>query len=313
MRYDVTLRICIAAAMPGTVEPSITLAALEARFLAMRAVAPDLGRAFADAFPLATGAGPESECPLRRAGEALIASIQANPEKTNDLPYHNQHHFAEAVLAMGTLCAAARDLGLISAEEAALGVVAMVGHDIGHDGSAAPGGVLEALAAAETVRISRIAGVAADRLAVLGYVIEGTDPAEVPGNEARSAGALPPGQFGVPGDRLRSLANEADVLASLMPHLGLRLGEALAAERRLAGEPGADGIASFSGRLAFLRLYAWFTQAATGMGLPDIVQAQIGRLAEIAVSRGAGTTPEDGAAALDRMEPCEARTLFLSP
>jgi len=281
----------------------------------MREGPPDLGRAFADAFPLAIGRTPASlpPCPLQQAGAALIAFIQANPGKTNDLPYHNRHHFAEAVLAMGTLCSVARELALISAAEAALGVVAMVGHDIGHDGSAAPGGVLEALAAAETVRISRMAGVNADRLGWLAYVIEGTDPAAVAANEARSAGNLPPGRFGVSADMLRSLANEADVLASLMPYLGLRLGDALAAERRLAGEPGADGIAGFSGRLAFLRLYAWFTPAAARMGLPDIVRAQIDRLAAVAHGAGAGTTPEDGAAALDRMEPCEARALYLSP
>nr|WP_294555961.1 hypothetical protein [uncultured Rhodopila sp.] len=280
----------------------------------MRELAPDLGRAYADAFPLATGATPASQSPwpLHQAGEALTAFIQANPGTTSALPYHNQYHFAEAVLAMGTLGAVARDLGLISPAEAALGVVAMVGHDIGHDGSSTPGGVLEALAAADTVRISRIAGVDADRLDWLAYVIEGTDPGEVAGNEARTAGFLPPGRFGASADMLRSLANEADVLASLMPHLGLRLGDALAAERRLAGEPGADGIASFSGRLAFLRLYAWFTPAATRMGLPDLVRAQIGRLAAVANSLGAGTTPEDGAAALDRMEPGEARALFLS-
>ena len=254
----------------------------------MREVAPDLGRAFADAFPLAMGNPPASPCPLRQAGEALIAFIQANPGKTNDLPYHNQHHFVEAVLAMGMLCAVARDLGLISAVEAALGVVAMVGHDIGHDGSAASGGALEALAAAETLRISRIAGVDADRLARIGYVIEGTDPAEVTGNEARSAGTLPPGRFGAATDMMRSLANEADVIASLMPNLGLRLGDALAAERRVAGEPGAARSASFSGRLAFLRLYAWFTPAAAQTGLPDLVRAQIGRLAEVAHSLGAG-------------------------
>ena len=281
----------------------------------MRELPPNLAQAFADAFSLVIGAAPQFQppCPLQQAGEALVASIQANPGKTNDLPYHNQYHFAEAVLAMGALCAAARELGLISPAEAALGVVAMVGHDIGHDGSPASGGALEALAAAETVRISRSARIPAERLAWLAYIIEGTDPGAVAGNEGRSAGILPPGRFGASADALRSLANEADVMASLMPHLGLRLGDALAAERRLAGEPGTAGIASFSGRLAFLRLYAWFTPAATNLGLPDMVRAQIDRLAEVASSLGAGTTPDDGAAALDRMDLRAARALYLSP
>jgi hypothetical protein len=301
--------------LPGIPEPSLSLAALEARLLAMRELAPDLGRAFADAFALATGvASPYQPArSLQQAGIALIAFIQANPGRANDLPYHNQYHFAEAILAMGTLCAVARQLARVSPAEAALGVVAMAGHDIGHDGSSGCDGALEALAAAETVRISRAAGVAEDRLDVLAYIIEGTDLRAVADNEARSAGILPPGRFGSSADALRSLANEADVMASLMPHLGLRLGDALAAERRLAGEPGADSIASFSGRLAFLRLYAWFTPAARTLGLADIVRAQIDRLAHVANRLRAGTTPEDGAAALDRMELCEARALFLSP
>ena len=259
------LRKCIAAPMAETPAYSTGLSELEARLLAMRALAPDLGRAFTDALSVATGALPtlQPACPLRQAGEALIASIHANPGKSNELPYHNQYHFAEAVLAMGTLCAAARELGLISPVEAALGVVAMVGHDIGHDGSSASGGALEALAAAETVRISRSAGVPAEQLEWLAYIIAGTDPGAVAGNEDRSARILPPGRFGASADALRSLANEADVMASLLPHLGLRLGDALAAERRLAG--GADRIATFGGRLAFLRLYAWFSPAATRM------------------------------------------------
>ena len=44
-----------------------------------------------------------------------------------------------------------------------------------------------------------------------------------------------------------------------------------------------------------------------------MVRAQIDRLAEVAGSLGAGTTPDDGAAALDRMELREARALYLSP
>ena len=52
----------------------------------MRELAPDLGRAFADAFSLATGAGPpfQPPCPHQQTGETLIVSIQANPGKSND-------------------------------------------------------------------------------------------------------------------------------------------------------------------------------------------------------------------------------------
>ena len=101
-------------------------------------------------------------------------------------------------------------------------------------------------------------------------------------------------------------------MGSLMPALGLRLGDALAAERRQAGDSGADFIASFSGRLAFLRHYAWFTPAARAAGLSDVVQAQIAGFARAARCKDVGQTPEEGAAALDRMDRREACSRYLT-
>lgn len=284
--------------------PSTGLAALEARFLAMRQVPADLESAFSDGFSVATGAavGFAPLHTLRQAGQAVAAAMRAHPGKTAGLPYHNLHHFAEATLAMGVLCAIARGLALISPTDAALGVAAMIGHDIDHDGVSIDGGVLETHAAAETIRMSRAEGVGEDELARIAHIIEGTDPAALPDNEARMAGILPPGPFGAVGDRLRSLANEADVMASLMPKLGLQLGEALAAERCQAGDPNADVIASFTGRLEFLRRYGYFTPAAAALAIPRIVEAQIAAFAAAARALDAGATPEDGAAALDRMD-----------
>jgi hypothetical protein len=295
-------------------ESSIALDALEAQFQAMRQVLADLEGAFLDAFAEATGGtvGSPLLASLRQAGCAVAAAIRAHPGKTMVLPYHNQYHFAEATIAMGRLSALAHGLGQISADDAALGVVAMVGHDIDHDGVSILGGGLEAHAAAKTARIARTHGVGEDALAWLADIIQGTDPAAQADNEARLAGALPPGPFGVKVDRLRSLANEADVMGSLMPALGLRLGEALARERRQAGDPAADMIASFAGRLAFLRRFPWFTEAATAFGIPCSVQAQIAAFGRAARALNAGATARDGAAALDRMEKDRAIACYLA-
>ena len=293
---------------------SIGLDVLEVRFQAMRQAPANLAGAFADAFAEATDgtAGSPLLQSLRNAGHAVAAAIRAHPGKSIVLPYHNPHHFAEATLAMGRLCAIAHERGQISADDAALGVVAMVGHDIDHDGVSILGGVLEAHAAAETARVARVHGVGEDALAWLVHVIEGTDPAALADNEARLAGTLPPGPFGARADQLRSLANEADVVGSLMPTLGLRLGEALSRERRQAGDPEADKMASFAGRLAFLRRYVRFTQAAIALGIACSVQVQITAFERAARALNAGATPEDGAAALDRMDRDQARAAYLA-
>ena len=297
---------------PVTARPPSILAHREARFLAMREVPPDLAAAFAEAFAAATGStspSPDQQA-LRRTGEALVAAILVDPGRTASLPYHNLHHFAEATLAMGWLCASARALGLISATDAALGVVAIVGHDMGHDGVSITGGVLEAQAAADTVRVARDGGLDEQACARLSDIIQGTDPTLVGANAERSSLRRPPGPFGTTGDLLRSLANEADVMASLLPMLGLRLGEALAEERRLADDPNASAVASLALHLAFLRCYAWFTPAAEAIGLAELVRRKIEAFARAGQRLGAEATPEAGAAALDRLDRKEAITLF---
>lgn len=294
----------------------IDLAALEARFQSMRAAPADLDAAFAEAFAMAIDAADMRADPrlagLQRAGAAIAEAIRTDPGKTADLPCHNHHHFAEATLAMGALCALARGLGRISAAEAAIGVVAMVGHDIDHDGEALVPGEQEAHAAAKSASICRTAGVSEQDSALVADIIEATNPSLVRDNAARAAGSLTPGPFGPPGDDLRAMANEADVTASLLPSIGLAFGEALALEMRQAHHPAAAGIASYTGRLGFLRRYAGFTPAAVALGLQAVTRAQIDALAAIARADGCGELPEDGAARLDALPHDVARARYLA-
>lgn len=291
---------------PATVagEHPANLKALETRFLALRQAAPDLWAAFTDAMAMVTG--PESDARLiarlHQAGQTLAETMTAHAAATPELPYHNRHHTAEATLAVGWLCAIAQQQGLITPDQAALAVTAMLGHDIDHDGLSVTGGVLEADAAAKTVAACRAAGVSETDCTLVDFIIRGTEFALTGDNQARAAGTRPPGPLGRTADLLRVIANEADVLASLLPRLGFHIGEALAAERRRAHDPAANSIPTFSGRLAFLAHYPWFSPPSQQVGLPSLVQAELNSFVRAAPGLTPGATAEEGAAALDRID-----------
>lgn len=267
-----------------------TLSAIEQGFAARRARAPDVPAAVDDVLGdpslRITRAAP--------AAQALAVEVQqrAAPE---ELPYHNRHHVAETVLAMGLLSSVARVEGLIGADFAALGVAAMVGHDQGHDGSPEADGRLERLAVALSLPVLGAAGLDAAGLDIVSELILATDPARVAINAARVAGSVPGDPRGPAFDLLCQMANEADVFVSLLPARGWRMSAALAAEWRATGYPHADSVTTFSGRLAFLRRYRQFSPPAERLGLARVVGHQVA-----AFAWGAGS-PEEGAAALDRM------------
>jgi hypothetical protein len=281
------------------------LAAVEAEFFSLRTRPADLPAAFRAAIESAAGIPAPPD--LRAAGEALAEAVTRQP---STLAYHNPHHFAETVLVMGWLCAIGRREGRLDARQAGLGVIAMVGHDFGHDGSPPGGGRLEALAAEAS-----LAALAAHKLPpadqdILRAVILGTDPDRVRDNAARAAGRLPPGPLGAAVDLLAALANEADVFASFLPDLGPRQSGLLALEWRAGGHAEAAGVLGFANRLAFLRLYESLTPMARELGVAELRARQFaaftcgGGLLEI------GGTPDEGAAALDALPLEDARRRF---
>jgi len=284
-----------------------TLSAVADRFTALRTRPPDLPGAVAAA--LAEVAGPEPSpdlLPLQAAGTALAAKIDASAAGHKEPPYHNRYHFAETVLAMGWLCSLAREQGLFSASLATLGVIAMTGHDWGHDGSLPDQGKLEGEAAAVVLAV--VAPLPDAGCEVVRAVILGTDPAQVAANAARAAGKLPPGPLGPRVDLLCNLANEADVFASFLPALAWQQAEALANEWH--GQPPGATVATHAGRLAFLRTYGCFSAPARSMGLADLRDRQVEAFTRAAKRLDAGATPEAGAAALDRMPRAKAQALY---
>lgn len=223
--------------------------------------------------------------------ERIIAALDADAAQRPELPYHSRYHVAETVKAMRLLCSEAVRMGSISPELAQLGVLAMIGHDLGHDGSLPDRGHLEVHAAI------RVASLASDlgsvHVGLLNRVILSTAPAMVRSNLAR---ARAPGA--APIDLLCALANEADVLASLLPNLGWELAELLAAEWSPHDSARAEQAKSFGGRLTFLQLYAAPTGPSTELGLDRMVARQIKAF-----------TP-DGPRALDALRRTEARARY---
>ncbi len=308
----------VTAVAPTLPDPGDGMRAIERRFLAMRHSMPDLRAALCSAYAHVGGSLAEAD-PRQRllyeAGLAIAAAVDAEAARVAragraELPYHNRHHFVEATLAMGWLCAIARERGAISLHQAVLGVVAMVGHDYGHDGSWDQSGALEKLAADAIVAIAASVGVQAEDCLALRGVVMATALPLVRANKARAAELERAGYSQSGWAAMHLMASEADVLTSLMPGLGCRLGHALAAE--WAGKPGSPPLdpSSFTGRITFLQLHDYLSDSAIELGLLRLYVSQVMAFRQVAVWYGATPRPEAGAALLDRLAPRRAVRAF---
>jgi hypothetical protein len=184
----------------------------------------------------------------------------------------------------------------------------MTGHDWGHDGSCNGDGRLENEAAEAVLNV--VAPLPYSGCDVVRAVIIGTDLARVQENAARACGKLPPSQLGHDVDLLCRIANEADVFASFLPALAWHQAEALAEEWR--GTKFGAKVATYAGRLSFLRMYDCFSTPARCLGLAALRDRQVDAFTGVAELLGAGIAPEDGAAALDRLPRDEASALYLA-
>ena len=282
---------------------------IEREMLARRRSAPDLAGAFARAFAAAGPAGTPGLHALRAAGQAVAAAMDEAASAGGDLPYHGRHHAVDATIAMGLLCQAAVRAKVISPRHAACGIVAMVGHDIHHDGSPPGGGMLERRSQAAVAAVAAACGVSGTDLATIGAVILATDPDRVADNAARFEGRLAPGPLGTRQDVLNKLANEADICGSLLPRLGPLLGAALAEERRPLGSRAMAEAATATGRLGFLRAVPRLSRHAIGLGLDTARIACLNAYEAVGAAHGMPTA-EAGCARLDGLPPGDAARCY---
>lgn len=273
--------------------------AAEQSMLARRDGPPNVPAAVALALEDAVGANPEPS-PVTRTAIAIAEAVERHGtgfQPGLEPAYHDRHHQAEAARAMGWLTGAARRIGLLSPDQAALAVAAMAAHDLLHDGQVyAERGVLERRSADAAATIAAAQGLAAEDIAMLRRVILATT---WPWEEDEAP------------DLAGRLAREADLFGSSLPVLGPRLSVLLARELAAAGQPAADGVATHAARVALLRLMPSATRPARLLGLDRVRAVQLAAYRGVARRLGLPeATLEAAAAALDAMDPGDADALL---
>jgi len=280
-------------------DPFAALQQAEAFLLRRRSGKPEMDAAVTQALQEATGSPGPSPC-AARTGAAIAAAVEAHGAgfpPGEEPAYHGRHHQAEATLAMGWLTGAARRLGLLTPDEAALGVVAMAGHDLLHDGRVyATRGVLEQRSAEAVAALAAAEGLDAARIGTLRRIILATTwPWE--NDEAT--------------DLLCHLAREADLFGSSLPTLGPLLSQKLAHEFAVCGLVGAEGVASHAARVGLMRMMGPATVPAQALGLDALRTVQLAAYEGAARRLGLkDTSAEAGAVALDAMDPADAEAML---
>ncbi len=252
-------------------------AALEQAFLQQRGNPPDMPGTVAAAL-----AALPADAALRQAGDAIAQAVQrhgAGFPPGCEPAYHNRHHQAETVAAMAVLA----QLAGLPADQAALAILAMAGHDLLHDGRTDHHpGLLERRSADASLAILHRHGLPPASLRRIEQVILATEVGpDVP----------------APTDPLCRLAREADLCASLMPGLGWQLSDALGVEHRAAGLRRDPAVDSFAGRHRLLLGLPPFTPAAEALGMAASCRAQLAAFARLGA---------DAAAMLDALPKAEA-------
>jgi len=286
----------------------LNVTTMEQRFILSRSAPPALGRAFRSAIHcVAAGHRPSHVSQALDAGGAIVEAVERMAVADGDHPYHNRHHIVEAVSSMGWLCSVALKQGLLTRQQALLGVLAMAGHDLGHDGSRCMDGRLEIWSASLVRRIVEEAGLGHSAGQLVGVIILATMPGGL--EAARRSGYDCPASTETE-QTLCQLAREADLAASLLPALGRRLSFALRREWRRANDASAERVISYASRQAFLADHRPHSAAACRLGLTAVTAMQAQAFAAAARHLGVGMGAATGARALDQMTAIRARRLY---
>jgi hypothetical protein len=202
-----------------------------------------------------------------RLFRALFADV-GNSASSRPVPaYHNAFHTLDTLRAMEILCASAGRLGLDSPAPHLL-IIAMLGHDLRHPGGAStPMCDIEQMSADIVADFARDSGMPDAATQTVVDLILATRP----------AGQIKMRKTGV-GDLAEWLVGEADVLASLLPGIGLDLSEDLTREMSAARHVISAPFETGPVRLGFLRCYSNLSAPAKALGLADVIAVQIAAL-----------------------------------
>lgn len=165
---------------------------------------------------------------LRHALQLVVDAVEAEGLRLyslgRELPYHNRAHIVDAVTALSCLMQATPKL---SAESQLIALIAIVGHDLGHQGKTNKElqAKQEEITADWVVRCC-LAGLPGAQSSQVRHFIELTDPAVVRLNHFAYRKKNSDDNL-----LLQVLINEADIAASMVPQLAVELTRALLKER----------------------------------------------------------------------------------
>jgi hypothetical protein len=165
---------------------------------------------------------------LRHALQLVVDAVESDGQRLAnlglELPYHNRAHIVDAVTALSCLMHATPKL---SDESLWTALIAMVGHDLGHQGKTNKElqAKQEEITADWVVRCC-LAGLPVAQSSQIRRFIELTDPAVVRLNHFAYRKKTSDDNL-----LLQVLINEADIAASMVPELAVDLTRALLKER----------------------------------------------------------------------------------
>lgn len=204
-------------------------------------------------------------------------------ESDTELAYHNRTHTAEVILSGALLANAEYESAQERANEGLKLLTVAAGHDLEHEGYA-PGlapGAMEAHSARMLVETFQRYGNKQSLVPLreqMRHAILGTEFMHGPKSNAQALAQAP----GHASTRLAVLANEADILPSLLPWTGQARGHKLAQEWADKAHPGAATVASEQGRLGFLKSLPLASHASRVLGLDQLREEQIAALSPVA-------------------------------
>jgi hypothetical protein len=189
-----------------------------------------------------------------------------------ELLYHNRQHVHDVLRALSLLFEVTGPI--ITAQDRYVLVLAMVAHDLGHEGL--PNQFARQLERQSWALIEEILSSFAlgrGQRWMARAVILCTDPQFYPQLMSRDrSGRLM---------QAICLAVDADLFASLLPSYGFERGARLGAEQMAAGIAAAKGFKSLAGRAMFLKSVPLLSDAVQNLGMARLVAAQLAVIASL--------------------------------
>jgi hypothetical protein len=185
--------------------------------------------------------------------------------------YHNRHHTIDTLMALASLLKIGISQEMITSNEAVNAILAMNGHDMFHDGTVnTPHHNLEKIAAAEVRSILAETDFAESDSEIICDLIMKTDPAF----QFPMRAQFQSGQFDTT-LKLPLMVGDADLFASLLPTIGEKLSNDLAAEWEKAKLNIKPLPNTAQGRINFLSAVKWLSPMSVALGIDQVVKQQL--------------------------------------